>query len=69
MIVVFPAPLGPRRPKRLPSSMFKERLSTALRWLKFLLIPSMVTEFMSVPLFTIVIRFLDKIYSGKARYL
>src|SRR3954463_13371614 len=31
MVVVFPAPLGPRNPKTSPSSTLKERLSTARR--------------------------------------
>jgi len=32
IVVVFPAPLGPRKPKKSPASTRNETSSTAVRW-------------------------------------
>ena len=45
IVVLFPAPLGPRKPKISPSSTFREMLSIATDFLKFF-----VNELISIAL-------------------
>ena len=68
MVVVFPAPFGPRRPKISPDSTAMSRASTAVKELNVLvsLVVSMamfmgVVHFHAVDIFAILLR--DKVFT------